>query len=60
MLFLPETKDLSLEGMDVLFGLVDESTRNQDIESKVDASYGKRAQAQVVVSEGVQLTKDKI
>jgi len=29
---LPETKGLSLEEMDVLFGVVDESTRRLDIE----------------------------
>jgi hypothetical protein len=31
-LFLPETKGLSLEEMDVLFRVVDESTRRHDIE----------------------------
>jgi hypothetical protein len=31
-LFLPETKDLSLEEMDILFRVVDESTRRHDIE----------------------------
>jgi hypothetical protein len=29
---LPETKGLSLEEMDILFGVVDESTRRSDIE----------------------------
>jgi hypothetical protein len=31
-IFLPETKGLSLEEMDVLFNVVDESTRRLDIE----------------------------
>jgi len=31
-MFLPETKGLSLEEMDVLFRVVDESTRRLDIE----------------------------
>lgn len=30
--FLPETKDISLEQMDVLFGVIDEDTRRHDIE----------------------------
>lgn len=29
---LPETKDLSLEQMDVLFGVIDEETRKHDLE----------------------------
>lgn len=57
MLFLPETKDLSLEEMDVLFGLIDQSTRKQDIEKKVEASLGQ--QAQNVISERV-VEEDKV
>lgn len=30
--FLPETKGLNLEEMDILFGVVDESTRRHDID----------------------------
>ncbi|KAJ9138390.1 Sugar transporter [Pleurostoma richardsiae] len=36
-LLLPETKDLSLEQMDVLFGVVDENTRQHDIEMNLQA-----------------------
>jgi hypothetical protein len=32
---LPETTNLSLEKMDVLFGTVDEETRKHDIEMKL-------------------------
>ncbi|ETS84102.1 hypothetical protein PFICI_02127 [Pestalotiopsis fici W106-1] len=35
---LPETKDLSLEQMDVLFGVVDESKRQQDIENNLQGT----------------------
>lgn len=35
-LFLPETKGLSLEEMDVLFGVIDEDTRRHDIEAHVN------------------------
>ncbi|KAF7541896.1 hypothetical protein G7054_g225 [Neopestalotiopsis clavispora] len=35
---LPETKDLSLEQMDVLFGVVDESKRQQDIENNMQGT----------------------
>jgi len=34
-LFLPETKGLSLEEMDILFGVVDASTRRHDIEEYI-------------------------
>jgi hypothetical protein len=34
-LFLPETKGLSLEEMDILFRVVDESTRRRDIEEHI-------------------------
>lgn len=51
VLFLPETKDLSLEEMDVLFGLVDQATREQDIRKKIDADQGQQAQVVTVVSE---------
>lgn len=34
---LPETKDLSLEQMDVLFGVVDERTRHRHIETNMQA-----------------------
>ncbi|TVY13505.1 hypothetical protein LARI1_G007502 [Lachnellula arida] len=34
-LFLPETKGLSIEEMDVLFRVFDESTRRHDIEEKI-------------------------
>jgi hypothetical protein len=34
-LFLPETKGLSIENMDVLFRVVDESTRRHDIEEHI-------------------------
>lgn len=54
MLFLPETKDLSLEEMDVLFGLVNQHTRKQDIEEKADAGL---EQAQPVLDEKL---KDKV
>jgi hypothetical protein len=37
---LPETKGLSLEEMDVLFGLVDESTRRLDIEEHLGVTKG--------------------
>jgi hypothetical protein len=40
VLFLPETKGLSLEEMDVLFHVVDEQTRQHDIEKHVDAAPG--------------------
>jgi hypothetical protein len=36
--FLPETKGLSLEEMDILFGVVDESTRQRDIEKNMEAT----------------------
>ncbi|KAK6069854.1 sugar transporter [Seiridium cupressi] len=35
---LPETKDLSLEEMDVLFGVIDESTRQHDIEKSLQGT----------------------
>lgn len=34
-LFLPETKNLSLEEMDILFHAVDKSTRQRDIEEYI-------------------------
>lgn len=34
-LFLPETKNLSLEEMDILFCVVDKSTRQRDIEEYI-------------------------
>jgi len=37
-LFLPETKGLSLEEIDVLFKVVDEPTRRHDIEEHVGIS----------------------
>lgn len=49
MLILPETKDLSLEEMDILFGLVDASTRRTAIQEKVDADHERRAQ--IVIGE---------
>ncbi|KAH6681817.1 general substrate transporter [Halenospora varia] len=39
--FLPETKGLSLEEMDILFRVVDESTRRQDIEQHVGVATEK-------------------
>lgn len=36
-LFLPETKGLSLEEMDLLFKVVDESVRKHDIEEHIGA-----------------------
>jgi hypothetical protein len=38
---LPETKGLSLEEMDVLFGVVDESTRRLDIEGHLSMATEK-------------------
>ncbi|XXG95264.1 hypothetical protein Hte_001525 [Hypoxylon texense] len=38
---LPETKDLSLEQMDILFGVVDESTRQRNIETNMQARVEK-------------------
>jgi hypothetical protein len=35
--FLPETKNLSWEEMDILFGVVDESTRQNDVENNIKA-----------------------
>jgi hypothetical protein len=40
---LPETKGLSLEQMDVLFGVVDENTRQQDIEKNLHAKLDRTA-----------------
>lgn len=34
---LPETSTLSLEEMDILFGVVDQNTRQQDIEKNLQA-----------------------
>ena len=34
--FLPETKDVGLEEMDIIFGVVDENTRRRDIEMNLD------------------------
>lgn len=42
---LPETKGLSLEQMDVLFGVVDESTRQHDIEKNLHAKMDRTASA---------------
>lgn len=33
--FLPETSNLSIEEMDVLFGVVDDSVRQQDVEKNI-------------------------
>ncbi|KAI4865677.1 general substrate transporter [Hypoxylon rubiginosum] len=38
---LPETKDLSLEQMDILFGVVDERTRQRNIETNMQAGVEK-------------------
>lgn len=35
---LPETKSLSLEEMDILFGVVDENTRQKDIERNMQVA----------------------
>lgn len=49
---LPETKDLSLEQMDVLFGVVDENTRQHDIEKNLhDAKMSKVASPTTQVPE---------
>jgi len=42
-LFMPETKGLSLEEMDILFRVVDESTRRQDIEEHIGGVSEKMA-----------------
>jgi hypothetical protein len=37
--FLPETGNLSLEKMDVIFGVVDEETRKHEIELKLSEKF---------------------
>jgi len=49
-LFLPETKELSLEEMDVLFRVVDESTRRRDIEEHVGISAVARDEKDTAVT----------
>lgn len=38
--FLPETQNLSLEEMDVLFGVVEESVRQRDVEMNISDNLG--------------------
>lgn len=52
--FLPQTKSLSLEEMDVLFRIMDENTRRRDIEMNLDGKARIAPTDKQGTSEGVR------
>jgi hypothetical protein len=56
-LFLPETKDLSLERMDVVFNVVDEDKRCQDVEKHLTSMTKKEDNNSVTTTPVTGLTQ---